>query len=377
MDSCVDTLDFVWLEITYKCPLACEHCYNESGPTGTHGTMTTDDWLRVMRELRELGARHVQFIGGEPMLHPDLALLIDEALAEGLEVEVFTNLVHVPAHLWAKLGQPGVKVATSAYSDDPEEHDSITCGPKSHGRTMANIARVLERQIPLRVGLIEVRDGQRVEQARAYLENLGVDPNSIGCDRLRQVGRGEREQTADATQLCGWCTNANLAILPDGTVTPCVFSRWLEIGNVLTDSLRTIYESPKRRDVDAELDACFAKREPSDNCGPTCNPAAPAPCNPRWLQDAGTQDSNSDPTDCWPDRGGCGPCRPYAPARWTPPELAAVSSSSCPPSCNPGCNPSYCSPPRQPTDSCYPSGTCGPGYGCSPNCAPSSSCRPR
>lgn len=373
-------LDFVWLEITGKCPLACEHCYNESGPTGTHGTMTTADWLRVIREVRALGATQVQFIGGEPMLHPDLAQLINEALAVGLEVEVFTNLVHVPAHLWATLGQAGVKVATSAYSDDPEEHDSITCGPKSFTRTMANIARVLDAKIPLRVGLIQVREGQRVEEARAYLEKMKVPPDHIGFDRLRQVGRGERTKKADPTELCGWCTSGNLAVLPDGTVTPCVFSRWLAIGNVLADPLRTIYESSTRQTIDAELDACFAKREPRDTCGPTCNPAAPAPCNPRWGQEevlVGAAGAEETADGIWCNPGctpnlGCGPCRPYAPARWTPPP---ESVAECQPSCNPGCNPSYCSPPRVPAavavaEGCRPGGTCEPGYGCSPQCNP-------
>lgn len=328
-------LDFVWLEITRKCPLQCEHCYNESGPTGTHGDMTTADWLRVIREVRELGARHVQFIGGEPMLHPDLAELINQALAVGLEVEVFTNLVHVPTHLWEVLGQDGVKVATSAYSDDESEHDSITRGPKSFTRTMTNIARVVDAQIPLRVGLIEVRDGQRVEQARTYLEGLGVDPDQIGSDHLRQVGRGERTQTADASQLCGWCTSDNLAVLPDGSVTPCVFSSWLAVGNVLTDSLRTIHESPARRDTDAELDACFTKREA--NCRPSCNPG----CNPSYCNPGGR-------AVCAPDH-----CHPASPA----------STAPCYPlSCRPG------APAAKST--CRPGGTCSPGIGCSPNCSP-------
>ncbi|MBA2309466.1 MAG: hypothetical protein H0W01_09270 [Pseudonocardiales bacterium] len=32
-------LRFLWLEITGKCQLACEHCYaDSSGPTRTHGS---------------------------------------------------------------------------------------------------------------------------------------------------------------------------------------------------------------------------------------------------------------------------------------------------------------------------------------------------
>jgi hypothetical protein len=34
-------LSFLWLEITGRCQLACRHCYAESGPRGTHGSMAT------------------------------------------------------------------------------------------------------------------------------------------------------------------------------------------------------------------------------------------------------------------------------------------------------------------------------------------------
>jgi len=67
----------------------------------------------------------------------------------------------------------GVKLATSYYSDDAAEHEAITRGRGSHARIKANITEALRRSIPLRVGLVDVQDGQRIEQARAELEALG------------------------------------------------------------------------------------------------------------------------------------------------------------------------------------------------------------
>ncbi|MGH3779149.1 MAG: radical SAM protein [Pseudonocardiaceae bacterium] len=61
-------LSFVWLEITGKCQLECVHCYADSGPQGTHGTMTTEDWVVVIGQAAALGTRMIQFIGGEPTL---------------------------------------------------------------------------------------------------------------------------------------------------------------------------------------------------------------------------------------------------------------------------------------------------------------------
>jgi MoaA/NifB/PqqE/SkfB family radical SAM enzyme len=52
------SLDFLWLEITGRCQLACEHCYASSGPSGTHGTMATADWKRTIDQAVDLGVAH-------------------------------------------------------------------------------------------------------------------------------------------------------------------------------------------------------------------------------------------------------------------------------------------------------------------------------
>ena len=64
--------------------------------TAGHGAVTTADWFQVIDECSSLGVQMVQFIGGEPTLHADLPRLVERALAFGLEVAVFSNLVHVP-----------------------------------------------------------------------------------------------------------------------------------------------------------------------------------------------------------------------------------------------------------------------------------------
>ncbi|MGW1974119.1 radical SAM protein [Streptomyces sp. NPDC001889] len=291
-------LTFAWLEITGKCQLLCEHCYADSGPRGSHGPMESDDWRRVIEQLAARGVTMVQFIGGEPMLHPDLSALIGFALDRGLRVEVFSNLVHVPASLWPVLARQGVSLATSYYSDDPAEHAAVT-GRPSHARTRANVAEAVRRGVPLRTGVIDVREGQRVFAAQRELEMLGVQ--QIGTDRLRQVGRGVRESAPDTSQLCGHCTSGVIAISPDGSVWPCVFSRWLPVGNVLDAALADILASPEAQRVRDELTADFAAREvamegdkpkPPPLCDPKCGPACGPACNP----------------SCWPT--GAGPCTP-------------------------------------------------------------------
>ncbi len=172
------------------------------------------DWRRVIDQAAVLGVSMVQFIGGEPTLHPKLPGLVNHALTAGMEVEVFSNLVHVTPTLWEMFEQPGVRLACSYYSDDACQHAAVTGRASSHARTRANIVEALRRSIPLRVGVIDLGDGQRVDAAIAELEALGVA--DVGFDRLRQVGRGVREQRPSMDQLCGHCASDVLAVAPDG-----------------------------------------------------------------------------------------------------------------------------------------------------------------
>lgn len=282
-------LSFVWLEITGKCQLECVHCYADSGPQGTHGAMTDEDWANTIDQAAGLGTAMVQFIGGEPTLHRALPNLVSHALARGLEVEVFSNLVHVSQQLWEVFSQPGVRLATSYYADRADQHEAITNRRGSYARTKRSIVEALHRSIPLRVGLIDVSDGQRVDQARAELAALGI--TEFGIDRLRQVGRGIRDQQPDMTQLCGHCAQDKVAIASTGDVWPCVFSRWLPVGNVRHLELAEIITGQAMTAATATLERYFASRPQLAKtypCDPQCGPA----CNP----------------SCWPT--GAGPCGP-------------------------------------------------------------------
>ncbi|MGH3771230.1 MAG: radical SAM protein [Pseudonocardiaceae bacterium] len=68
-------LRFVWLELTGRCSLLCDHCYADSGPKGADGAMLPKDWLRTIDEAARLGGQMVQFIGGELTLHHPLSHL--------------------------------------------------------------------------------------------------------------------------------------------------------------------------------------------------------------------------------------------------------------------------------------------------------------
>ncbi|WP_461032714.1 radical SAM protein [Streptomyces mayteni] len=314
-------LDFVWLEITGRCQLECVTCYAESGPTGSHGSMTADDWRRVIEEAADLGVSMVQLIGGEPTTHPEFERLLVHAVESGLQVEVFTNLVHVKPRWWDVYGHPSVSLATSYYSDQASQHEAITTRRGSYARTKANIAEAARRGIPLRVGIIDVNDDQRVAQARRELEGLGV--TEIGTDRLRQVGRGIRDASPSVAQLCGNCAQGVAAVSPEGWVWPCVFSRWLPVGNVRSESLGEVWSGAAMTATATDLAARFAELRPCvpEMCNPQCGPSCSPACAPR---------QNCRPTNTCAPNYTCGPCVP--------------KDQACGPDRN--CRPNTCRPTR-------------------------------
>ncbi|MFW6691597.1 radical SAM protein [Streptomyces sp. MAR4 CNX-425] len=274
-------LAFAALEITGRCQQTCFFCYADSSPKGTHGTMRLPDWERTIRQLAELGTRTVQFIGGEPTLHPYLGRLIAYAHDTGLDVEVFSNLVHVRDELWGIFRTCGVRLATTYLSDNPRQHDRITRLPGSHRRTRVNIQRAKGLGIPVRAGVIGVHTSQRVQNAADDLRTLGV--TQVTTDRTRSLGRAGRAggQTVDA--LCGQCAHEQCAIGPDGYVWPCAMGRFLYAGNVLHTPLADIWHGARMAEVAAAIRDVHgppgAQSCTPPQCLPWCGPCQP--CAPQ------------------------------------------------------------------------------------------------
>ena len=95
---------------TSTCGGTCNTGYadcDKSKWSGCETELATDDWLRVLREARALGAVQCGFSGGEPLQRADLESLVGEARRLGY----YTNL------LTSGIGFNEVRAA--ALSEDP------------------------------------------------------------------------------------------------------------------------------------------------------------------------------------------------------------------------------------------------------------------
>lgn len=324
------------LEVTHACQAHCGHCYNDSGPSGTDGEMTREDWLSVLAQAAACGARQVQFIGGEPTLYAHLPELINAGVEHGMAVEVFSNLIHIRDSMWPVLRQRGVTLATSYYSSQAAEHDGIMRHRGAHAKTAANIATAVRYRIPVRVSIIDVTEGQNIDGATAELRALGV--TSIRTDRVRGIGRAATGQDAhQISELCGRCARGRAAVMPNGDVAGCVMSGALLVaGNVRTTPLREIITSPEWAELAASIpaprggDAHEWCSPESDGCQPHADPPAP------WPDEEVTAARG-----CTPDEDSCQPTPDAVPP-------AAMATA-----CNPDSDGSDCAPAE--TEACGPS----------------------
>ncbi len=81
----------LWLlaELSYRCPLQCPYCSNPLDIARYRNELSTDEWIRVFREARAMGAVQLGLSGGEALVRKDLEELI--AAAHGLGY--YTNLL--------------------------------------------------------------------------------------------------------------------------------------------------------------------------------------------------------------------------------------------------------------------------------------------
>jgi MoaA/NifB/PqqE/SkfB family radical SAM enzyme len=376
-------LSFLWLEITGKCNLECVHCYADSGPRqDMFGQMRTEDWLRVLRDAADLGCRQVQFIGGEPTLHPDLARMISFASERGYTfIEVFTNATVLGESLLRTFVEHNVNVATSFYSDDPETHALITKHRGSFERTVEGIKRVVAAGLPIRVGIIETHENaSHAERAKHFLEGLGV--SEIRIDTQRGVGRGVQDlhTLQPMAELCGECWKGKLCVTSIGRAYPCVFSRFADVGSAKSGIQTIVGDDPlmefraalrayrRKKGLD-EISSSPEECAPDVHCEPTSSRCAPMVFGP-----------------CGPERvpPGCSPVDACSPAQHPP---SCVPVDACPPAqqdirletCGPSCTPSMTCSPCGPTSFCVPERICAPDIKCGPTsgpCQPQGSCVP-
>jgi len=275
-----------WLlaELTYRCPLHCVFCYNPVNYNSYKNELSTEDWFRVMREARELGAAQLGFSGGEPLLRDDLELLVAEARRLGFYTNLITSGVGLNEKRISALKEAGLDHIQLSFQDSTQEINDFLSSTKTfelkkkvaalikkydypmvmnvvlHRHNIPHVDKIIEMALELDAEYLELANTQYYGWAmenRAQLlptrEQL-VQAEAIVNQYREKIGKRCKllfvvpDYFEERPKACmnGW-GSIFLDIAPDGAALPCHNARQLpglDIPNVKDHSIRDIwYES--------------------------------------------------------------------------------------------------------------------------------------
>lgn len=261
----------VLLELTYNCNLDCSFCYNEKDLGGK--TLSSEQYLELLQDLRDMGVFNLILSGGEPLAHKDFFLLGRKAREMGFVIRIKSN-GHALHAVTAKRLQEEIdpfSIEISLHGARASTHDRQTRVPGSFVQLIKNLHTLkdLGLRFQLNSVLTHWNEGE-ITEMYSLAEKLGVAlkfdsqvtprdngdqsplelaPSEQGLRNLfqyqhqcaKQTPAKASKSTAQTRTFCGAGTST-IAIDPVGNVYPCV--QWRQaIGNVHKQSMGQIWQN--------------------------------------------------------------------------------------------------------------------------------------
>ena len=135
-------------EVTQRCNHTCLHCYNvwqgEPVPSYPRGELDTAQTLVLLgKALDESECRHVTLTGGEPLLRPDLNLLLDHLRARNVMVTIISNgRFLTPERITSLLERKVALFELPLLSHQRETHDRLSGAPEAWDAVLSALAHL-------------------------------------------------------------------------------------------------------------------------------------------------------------------------------------------------------------------------------------------
>lgn len=256
----------LWLlaELTYRCPLHCVFCYNPVDYATQPQELSTDDWLRVLRQARDLGAVQLGLSGGEPLLRDDLEAIVAQARRLGYFSNLLTSGVGLTEERAAALKAAGLDHVQLSFQDSTRETNDFLSHTKTfelksrvakiikaqgwpmvmnvviHRLNIVHVGRIIEMAHGLGAEYLELANTQYYSWA--FVNRAQLLPTREQLRHAEAVTDEWRRRVGDSMRIffvapdyhegkakkCvnGWGSTF-LTVAPDGTALPCHTAKML------------------------------------------------------------------------------------------------------------------------------------------------------
>jgi sulfatase maturation enzyme AslB (radical SAM superfamily) len=113
------------LEFNKSCNLRCLYCY-ASDHTVQRDELSREEFFDLITQAKELGARKMIVLGGEPMLYPHIMEMIRFIRGLDMDVELFTNGTNITREKAQELYEAGVRVVLKMNTFDEKVRDTLS-----------------------------------------------------------------------------------------------------------------------------------------------------------------------------------------------------------------------------------------------------------
>jgi heme b synthase len=190
-------LQMVAWEITRSCNLFCAHCRSSSTAGAYEDELSTEECLRLIDGILEVGKPVIILSGGEPLLRHDLFKVAKYAVEKGLRVVMGTNGTLITDEVAAELKTiPISRVAVSIDFPTPELQDKFRGKAGAFQAAMAGIKRLRQTGIEVQINSTITRLNIRYLNE---LLNLALEAGAVAFHPFMLVptGRGKRLEAVE------------------------------------------------------------------------------------------------------------------------------------------------------------------------------------
>jgi radical SAM protein with 4Fe4S-binding SPASM domain len=168
------------IEVTRRCPLSCQHCYNNlpmSDRAARRRELSLEEHCRIIDEISEAGCLWLLFTGGEIFARRDFLDIYTYAKRKGLIITLFTNGTLITPEIADYLTRwRPFNIEITLYGATCETYERLTGVRGSYERCMRGITLLRERGLPLKLKSVALTvNKHELPQMQRFAEEMGVE----------------------------------------------------------------------------------------------------------------------------------------------------------------------------------------------------------